>query len=131
MARRDSCGSFYKPQERPVISESACFLCSVRGLMTELLRREYLQTNTIHLKAFYVRRSLRIWPLYFTVLLYSGGSRLVCSILSYGSKATDRVRAIRRGIGTLSQTHCRPERAKLAVEHFSGGAILYSVADDR
>ncbi len=38
-------------------------------LITELLRREYLQTNTVHLKAFYVRRSLRIWPLYFAVLL--------------------------------------------------------------
>jgi peptidoglycan/LPS O-acetylase OafA/YrhL len=40
-------------------------------LITELLRREYVQTKTVHLKAFYVRRSLRIWPLYFSVLLIS------------------------------------------------------------
>ena len=38
-------------------------------LITELLRREYLQTKKVHLKAFYVRRSLRIWPLYFGTLL--------------------------------------------------------------
>lgn len=38
-------------------------------LITELLRREVLETRSVHLQAFYVRRSLRIWPLYFTVLL--------------------------------------------------------------
>lgn len=37
-------------------------------LITELLRRELLKTRRVHLKAFYVRRSLRIWPLYFAVL---------------------------------------------------------------
>ena len=37
-------------------------------LITELLRREQLRTGMIHLKAFYVRRSLRIWPLYFSVI---------------------------------------------------------------
>jgi peptidoglycan/LPS O-acetylase OafA/YrhL len=37
-------------------------------LITELLRRELLKTGKVHLKAFYVRRSLRIWPLYFAVL---------------------------------------------------------------
>lgn len=41
-------------------------------LITELLRREYLQTQSVHLKAFYLRRSLRIWPLYFAVLLAVG-----------------------------------------------------------
>ena len=38
-------------------------------LITELLRREQLSTGAIHLRAFYVRRILRIWPLYFGVLL--------------------------------------------------------------
>lgn len=37
-------------------------------LITELLRRELLKTSKVHLRAFYVRRSLRIWPLYFAVL---------------------------------------------------------------
>lgn len=40
-------------------------------LITELLRRERLQTGIIHLKAFYIRRSLRIWPLYFSVVVLS------------------------------------------------------------
>jgi peptidoglycan/LPS O-acetylase OafA/YrhL len=38
-------------------------------LITELLRREKVTTLDIHLKAFYMRRILRIWPLYFFMLL--------------------------------------------------------------
>ena len=34
-------------------------------LITELLLREYTASSRIHIKAFYVRRILRIWPLYF------------------------------------------------------------------
>ncbi|WP_158748904.1 acyltransferase [Acidobacterium sp. S8] len=34
-------------------------------LITELLTREQQQTGKVHLKAFYTRRVLRIWPLYF------------------------------------------------------------------
>ena len=37
-------------------------------LITELLRREYVNRGTFGLRAFYVRRALRIWPLYFTFL---------------------------------------------------------------
>src|SRR5258707_11587748 len=33
-------------------------------LIVELLLRERAQTGTIHIKAFYIRRMLRIWPLY-------------------------------------------------------------------
>ncbi|HEY9154424.1 MAG TPA: acyltransferase, partial [Opitutaceae bacterium] len=36
-------------------------------LITELLTREEEQLGTIHIRSFYVRRILRIWPLYFTV----------------------------------------------------------------
>ena len=36
-------------------------------LITELLFREQDQIGTIHPKAFYMRRILRIWPLYFAV----------------------------------------------------------------
>jgi peptidoglycan/LPS O-acetylase OafA/YrhL len=38
-------------------------------LITELLRQERVQTNATHLRSFYMRRILRIWPLYFAVLL--------------------------------------------------------------
>jgi len=38
-------------------------------LITELLQRERARTGAIDLRAFYVRRMLRIWPLFFTVLL--------------------------------------------------------------
>jgi peptidoglycan/LPS O-acetylase OafA/YrhL len=34
-------------------------------LITELLLREKEKTSTIHVQAYYVRRILRIWPLYF------------------------------------------------------------------
>lgn len=34
-------------------------------LITELLLREREKTGRIHIRAFYVRRMLRIWPLYF------------------------------------------------------------------
>lgn len=39
-------------------------------LITELLQREFSATGTIKLRAFYVRRILRIWPLYFGFLLF-------------------------------------------------------------
>ena len=38
-------------------------------LITEIVLRERESTGTIHIKAFYVRRILRIWPLYSVFLL--------------------------------------------------------------
>jgi peptidoglycan/LPS O-acetylase OafA/YrhL len=37
-------------------------------LITELLLREYRSDNSINVKAFWIRRILRIWPLYFVFL---------------------------------------------------------------
>ena len=37
-------------------------------LITELLRREYAARGEFSLSSFYIRRALRIWPLYFTFL---------------------------------------------------------------
>ena len=37
-------------------------------LITELLRREYVARGKFSLSSFYIRRALRIWPLYFTFL---------------------------------------------------------------
>ncbi len=34
-------------------------------LITELLIRERETTGTVHIKSFFIRRALRIWPLYF------------------------------------------------------------------
>jgi peptidoglycan/LPS O-acetylase OafA/YrhL len=39
-------------------------------LITELLTREKEKTGTIHIKAFYLRRILRIWPLYFAFIAW-------------------------------------------------------------
>lgn len=39
-------------------------------LITELLCKERDETNSVHLKAFYIRRVLRIWPLYFAFLAF-------------------------------------------------------------
>lgn len=38
-------------------------------LITELLMREKDRTGTLDIKAFYIRRILRIWPLYFFFLV--------------------------------------------------------------
>lgn len=38
-------------------------------LITELLRREQIKTGNVSLKSFYLRRILRIWPLYFAILI--------------------------------------------------------------
>ncbi len=38
-------------------------------LITFLLLQEKKKTNTIDLKAFYLRRTLRIWPLYFLIVI--------------------------------------------------------------
>ncbi|WP_263416872.1 acyltransferase family protein [Terriglobus albidus] len=46
-------------------------------LITELLEREESSTNDIRLGAFYVRRCLRIWPLYFAIL----GAEVVTRII--------------------------------------------------
>ncbi len=37
-------------------------------LITELLLREHEATGTVHIRSFYMRRMLRIWPLYFLAL---------------------------------------------------------------
>jgi len=42
-------------------------------LIAELLLREKEATGKIHLKAFYVRRILRIWPLYF-LMIFAGAA---------------------------------------------------------
>ncbi|MFY9309396.1 MAG: acyltransferase [Bacteroidia bacterium] len=42
-------------------------------LFTKLLSTEYRSTGKINLKKFYIRRVLRIWPLYFTFILLSIG----------------------------------------------------------
>jgi peptidoglycan/LPS O-acetylase OafA/YrhL len=66
-------------------------------LITELLEREKNQSGAIHLRAFYIRRILRIWPLYFTVLIFDyllehhlnpgvfTGSRLLAFLLLAGN----------------------------------------------
>jgi peptidoglycan/LPS O-acetylase OafA/YrhL len=51
------------PARRPRRSR----LLLAQRLITELLFRESDETGTIQLKAFYIRRILRIWPLYFLV----------------------------------------------------------------
>jgi len=59
-------------------------------LITELLEREKNQSGAIHLRAFYIRRGLRIWPLYFTVLIFD---YLLEHHLNPGSFTTSRLLA--------------------------------------
>ena len=47
----------------------ALFFMLSSYLITELLHRERVGTGTNNLKSFYIRRVLRIWPLYFAFIL--------------------------------------------------------------
>ena len=46
------------------------FFCLSAYLITELLLREKEEVGHLNVKAFYIRRILRIWPLYFAFLLF-------------------------------------------------------------
>lgn len=50
-------------------------------LITELLQREHSRTGAVHVRSFYIRRALRIWPLYFIFL--AAGVALGCAISAY------------------------------------------------
>jgi peptidoglycan/LPS O-acetylase OafA/YrhL len=58
-------------------------------LISELLLREQQKTGSIHIKSFYVRRILRIWPLYFFILIlgYVAGLMGFTSPISLGRLA--------------------------------------------
>lgn len=49
------------------------FFCLSAYLITELLLRERESTGHLDIKAFYTRRVLRIWPLYFVFVLFAYG----------------------------------------------------------
>jgi peptidoglycan/LPS O-acetylase OafA/YrhL len=53
------------------------FFCLSAYLITELLLREKEEVGHLNVKSFYIRRILRIWPLYFTFLLFGFGLTFV------------------------------------------------------
>lgn len=54
-------------------------------LIASLLLREREKTSTVHVSAFYIRRMLRIWPLYFAALLASFlASRFIAGFHEFG-----------------------------------------------
>jgi peptidoglycan/LPS O-acetylase OafA/YrhL len=53
------------------------FFCLSAFLITELLLREKEEVGYLNVKAFYIRRILRIWPLYFAFVLFSFGLTFV------------------------------------------------------
>jgi|SRR5580704_2475914 peptidoglycan/LPS O-acetylase OafA/YrhL len=72
-------GTPYYPtlKQLPVLREGewgvVIFFVISGFLITTLLLREQHRTGTISIRDFYVRRSLRIWPLYYaTVAIYAG-----------------------------------------------------------
>ncbi len=60
--------AFWKAVELAGSAGVPMFFVLSAYLITELLSRERTATGRIDLKAFYIRRALRIWPLYFAVL---------------------------------------------------------------
>ncbi len=61
---------FYALQEAGAAGVCLFFMLSA-FLITELLLREKDATGRIHIRAFYVRRALRIWPLYLAAVTLS------------------------------------------------------------
>lgn len=55
------------------------FFCLSAYLITELLVREKELVGVLNIRAFYMRRLLRIWPLYFTFVFFSYGLTFVDS----------------------------------------------------
>jgi peptidoglycan/LPS O-acetylase OafA/YrhL len=53
------------------------FFCLSAFLITELLLREKEQVGHLDVKLFYIRRILRIWPLYFAFVLFAFGLTFV------------------------------------------------------
>jgi len=53
------------------------FFCLSAYLITELLLREKDQAGHLNVKAFYIRRMLRIWPLYFAFVLFAYGASFI------------------------------------------------------
>jgi peptidoglycan/LPS O-acetylase OafA/YrhL len=53
------------------------FFCLSAYLITELLLREKEEVGHLNVKSFYIRRILRIWPLYFTFVLFAFGLTFV------------------------------------------------------
>lgn len=72
------------------------FLCLSAFLFAKLLYVEYQEKGDISVRYFYLRRALRIWPLYFTFL----GIMLILSIQENGWDST----IIKRSIGMLTFT---------------------------
>jgi peptidoglycan/LPS O-acetylase OafA/YrhL len=58
-------GEYYSQVAEAGIFGLCLFFFLSSFLITELLLREVEKTGSVHLKAFYVRRLLRIWPLYY------------------------------------------------------------------
>jgi peptidoglycan/LPS O-acetylase OafA/YrhL len=74
--------SFFKAHGLPVVLSNFSyagafgvdlFFCLSAYLITELLLREKELTGHLNVKAFYVRRILRIWPLYFVFVFLAYG----------------------------------------------------------
>ncbi len=60
-------------------------------LITELLWKERDRTGSIHLRSFYIRRILRIWPLYFACLILFG---VIAYFLPHYRVAPGRILAV-------------------------------------
>jgi peptidoglycan/LPS O-acetylase OafA/YrhL len=71
-------------------------------LITELLEREETQSDTIHLRAFYIRRCLRIWPLYLSFVVFDF---ILQHYLNPGSFPTSRLLAFLLIVGNQYVAH--------------------------
>ncbi|MEO8400830.1 MAG: acyltransferase [Gammaproteobacteria bacterium] len=60
------------------------FLCLSSFLLTSLMIMEYRNTGSLSIKQFFIRRALRIWPLYYLMMLFAF---LILPAITYFSPA--------------------------------------------
>ena len=96
-------------------------------LITELLLREKSLLGEVDVRSFYIRRVLRIWPLYFAFLSLGGGDAVVCAGAAYRLAGSRRIQLSRRKlVDCLSRFSIVGDLP--AVERLDRGAVLSSVA---
>ena len=96
-------------------------------LITELLLRERRSHGAIDIRAFYIRRILRIWPLYYFALLILSPRHVDPAGRTHALELPGVLRAVRRQLGVRS-VRLSAQLVRVAVVGIDRGAVLSHLA---